>query len=228
MNEAQQSSEIQYGAPEKGRGLAIRNTYSSLVAGVGSAVTSQPELAKPKLADLTSDEAFEKFQAYNTNTNLRVNERRMWGQTAEKVAGYLLTGAALAIGQAALTSLTAASVPLWVSGGLAIGAMVGVTVGVFHIFQQPATKEQSDKFMDVSDYNIKRQAGVLAQEIKKALTEDGVDLGKSSTSSHTREVIVVEQPANEDKAPSTVLSAQAAERALQESVVAQSTQTERA
>lgn len=230
---AQETPIIQSVAPEKGRGLALRNVYGSVIAGVGEMIPKQQEVLRPELKDYRDEEAFRKYKEFNTNTNLRVNEKVMWGNTLEKVAGYILSGMALAIGAMLLegAKATGASWGLTtamsstLAGVLGVGALVAVSLGVFYTFSQVASREQSDKFMDVDDFRMKRSAGLIAQEIKKALTEDGVDL-KGQSHSHTREVIVVQQAANENNAPKTMLSAQASERELNAKIAVRSAQSE--
>lgn len=181
--------------PEEGNNR-ILSVFSSLVGGTGVMEQGTQIDTRPSVADHTSNEAFEEYKKYNTQTNLRANERRMWGMTIEGIARSILTGITIAVGSTLLSMISGAGAGVTVAAGLgAIGVMTAISVGVFYGFQQSATREQSDKGMDVSDYHAKRSAGLIAQEIKKALQEEG-----KAQSTHTKEVIVVEHDAGPDTA----------------------------
>ena len=151
-------------------GQVVTRTTGSVVAGVGDAVSRvtpslNKEIVRPEVADPTSEEAFQKFKEYNVETNLRVSERKMWAGTVEKILGYIMMGASAGLGFAVLGSSP-------VIAAVAFSGAIALTVGVFFAMHQTANKEFTAKNMDVSDYQVKRQAGLIAQEIKKVLTEE--------------------------------------------------------
>jgi hypothetical protein len=191
----------------KRRSFALRNSLSSVTAGVGSVFQGKEEVMRPDLVDHTSQEAFEKFKEFNTNTNLRAGQRRMWGGLIDRMSGMVMNAAAVGIG---VTAVASSGIPI---ASAVFLCALAATVTSFFYFQQVSTKEQSDKHMDVSDYSIKREAALIAKEIKQALAEDGPESQKSH--SHTQEVIIVKEPANENRAPSTQIAASSAESALE-------------
>lgn len=215
-----EANTIQLGKPERSKGLAFRNAYSSVIAGVGNILPQQEELARPDLTDHTSDESLEKFKEYNTKTQLRANERRMWGYTIDGLARSILTGLTIAVG----TTLMALSpVGPVATGFLAMAAVTGISLGVFYSLQQSATREQTDKGMDVSDFGNKRNAALIAQEIGKMLNER--ESKTQLQQNQTTDVLLAAQPANENRAPRTQLAA-SGERELQAKLAAHALQSE--
>ncbi len=195
-------------APKR-RGFALRESLSSVTAGVGQWLPKQQLAQLPDAVDFASKDAFDKYKEYNTKTNARVREKHMWGDIAEKVASSLLTGATIVIGGAVFSAMGGG----FAAGAIALAGLIGVTVGVFYAIRLPATIEQSDKGMDVGDFHTKRNAELTAQAIVKALDEREGKGGQQHT--HTQEVIVVKEPANENRSPSTQIAASSAERSIE-------------
>ncbi len=121
---------------------------------------------RPEVEDLASDAAFEKYKEYSVKTNLRANERRMWAGLVDKVAGQIMFAAAMGIGVSALAGAgLIVNIPIFLTA-------VAVMAATFFIAHQSASREESGKSMDINDYTIKRQARILAKEIKQELQGD--------------------------------------------------------
>lgn len=168
---------VQFDSPPPRSNSAVAETVRSFVAGVGDLMPKQAEVARPEISDLKSQEAFERYKEYNTNTNLRVSEKRMWASMAERIAASVLTGASIVLGGIVVAALGGGVF----AGVVALTALIGVSLGVFYTMHQPATREQSDKGMDVSDYNIRRSAALIAQEVQKAIQPSALVESKPST-----------------------------------------------
>lgn len=210
MSQTATVSELTIGEAPKRKGFALRESLSSVTAGVGSIFQGSYEAELPETKDVTSKEALEKFKEYNTNTTLRASEKSMWGYTIEGVARSILTGLTFAVATALMAVSPIGPVA---TGVLAIVGVTAMSVGLFYTFQQSATKEQTDKYMDVGEFGRQRSAEMTAQAIVKALDErEGK--GEQHSHSHTQEVIVVKEAANENK-PSSQIAASTAEQALQ-------------
>ncbi|MCI5049007.1 MAG: hypothetical protein MRY32_01560 [Rickettsiales bacterium] len=153
---------------------------NSFMSGFGRAVdhVAPSRMDRPMADDPTSDQAFEDFKSYNTNTNLRANQRKFWAGLVDKISMNVMFGAAAAIGTAGLTSAAGlAALPIFLSA-------VVVSAVTFFAMHQSATREHSDKQMDVSDFHVRREAALIAREIKAELNRP--DVAKEASSEPKR------------------------------------------
>jgi hypothetical protein len=160
-------------------GERVGSVNGSVVAGVGNRLLSawvDKPLARPDIDDPTSEESYERYKEYNVETNLRANTRRMWAGLIDRLSGHMLTGAAAGISVVLLGKGTGAAAAA--SGGWAAAAIFAVALAVslvsFFFLHQTATKDVTAKTMDVNDYQLKRSAALVAQEIKKTFAEEGL------------------------------------------------------
>lgn len=158
-------------------GQRVNEVTGSAVSGVGyrllSSLYNQPQ-SRPSVADMTSEEAFEQFKEYNVNTNLNAATNRMWAGLIDKISTSILTGVTTGLVFAAVGG---AGGPITAAlGGAAIFvAALTATLVSFAFLHQTATKDVTAKHMDVQDYHIRRGAALVAKELQKSLSHEGLE-----------------------------------------------------
>lgn len=144
---------------------AVKETYGSVVAGVGNVIPNTVEVTRPKVNDIASDEAFEEYKRYNAQTALKADERRMWTGMVDRFTSLIMFGAAAGLGVSAYAGGAFGAV------GILLAA-AAVSVVSYYVLQHPAIQSQNNKTMDVNDYQIKREAALIAREIKAEFSKD--------------------------------------------------------
>ncbi len=156
-------------------GQRVNDVTGSATAGIGyrllSSLHNQP-MNRPSVADMTSEEAFEQFKEYNVNTNLNAATSRMWAGLIDKISSSILTGVTTGLVFAAVGADGGISAVLG-GTGIFVAALTATLVS-FAFLHQTATKEMTSKYMDVQDYHIRRGASLVAKELQKSLTEEGL------------------------------------------------------
>jgi|GEM_PF-6317254 len=186
---------------------AVKETVGSVVAGVGSVMpATKIEVARPTIADPASDRAFEEYKRYSAQTSTNADERRMWSGMIDRLMGLVMFGAAAGLGVSA-----AASAGGWmVALPMLLGA-AAISVASYYFFQRPAVQAQSNKSMDVSDFQIKRQAALIAKEIKTEFTKDVPPQLEDTKQTAAG----TEEPGTKVSAPTAVLASETARLPVQ-------------
>lgn len=163
----------------------VQSTLGSVTAGVGDVLSGRVIASEVTLNhqfdDLTSDEAHEAYKEYNTRVNTELNKVSFYSGFIDRLSGSLFIGAFAGIGFA-LTGLYGAII----AGAIMVGA--ALTVGLVGLMaKQHITQTGTGKSMDVADFQIKREAALIAKEIKTALDEDRAhNQEQPTTQSHSQ------------------------------------------
>lgn len=164
----------------------VRSTAGSVTAGVGDVLSGRviaasiPEVDESKL-DLTSDEAHELFKEYNTKVNKETNKVAFYSSFFDRLSNSLFIGAFAGIGVA----LSGGVLGPVGAGALLVGA--AVAVGLIGLMaKQNITHTQTGKGMDITDFEIKREAALIAKEIKTALDEERTKAFEPALKSHAQ------------------------------------------
>lgn len=159
---------------------AVKDSLYSVVAGVGSFLPSKLTYVRPELNDPASNEAFDRYKMYSLQVE---RDSRIANYNAgyfDKVSTSLLIGAFAGVGvgiTGALAKLTMFGAAIGTGWGAVIGAgiMVALAVGVGYfglMARQGGGLALASKEMDVKDFQIRRQAALIAKEIKAQLSKD--------------------------------------------------------
>lgn len=140
----------------------------------------------PEVLDPASDESFQKIKTFNTETGQKTNFWRetagylRWGALALMAGTFTAIGAALGISgwfstealdaealQAAEKGASAAKEALWglIPGTAAVG-------GAAIASSQYATKVASDRYIDVRNYEVMRQASLTGKAVVNEIKEE--------------------------------------------------------
>lgn len=181
--------------------VAVKETVGSVVAGVGNVVPgAKIDVARPRVVDPSSDQAFEEYKRYSAQTSTSADERRMWSGMVDRLMGLVMFGAAAGLGVHA-----AAGAGWTIALPMLLGA-IGISVVSYYFFQRPAVQAQSNKSMDVSDFQIKRQAALIAKEIRAEFNKDQAPQVEEAKSS----VAETDAPTTKVAASTTVLASELA------------------
>lgn len=175
-------------------GQAVSRTVGSVTAGVGrvgsSFVPAETSLqAAPEVGQFSSDEAHQRYKAYNTEFNLHLNKLREWNGYLSSAVFWLMAGA-MGIATKGVIMAEAGAAAHLNLGALLVGVsnpafliVAGITVALGAIkmgISQYITKVQTEKGMDVSDFHIKREAELVGQEVAKQMdTKEGLSSDKA-------------------------------------------------
>lgn len=200
-------------------GHVVCQTFGSVTAGVGNILDGRLpgyENERPQVEEFGTPQAFEAYKEYNTRTNLRASRIRFYAGLVRQVAGLFLGAAGTAVGVIVGMSISSGALTIPSLAFPIIGTMLGVatalTVGSF-LVEQFAIRDQSNKHMEVGDFQNARLAHMVGHELSRQQEQAQ---GRSQPVSH--EVVTIgaqASPSRELQQPQPGTTLQPGEREWQ-------------